>query len=489
MEKYDIVIIGSGPAGFSAAMRGVDYKKKVCIIEKGQIGGAGIMHGAMTSKTLWELSCDYHTASRVDKGFRSTGLHINYKNIIKYVVTTAKSKQNQILSQIETFAPTKNKDGSIVLKRGYARIEGANTVSINNKETVWGDNIIIATGSRPRPLPGYTIDQKKIIDSDGILSLKKFPERMLIIGSGIIGCEYATIFSNFQQTEVHLLDRSNKVIPYEDDDVSDFVSNTLENNGVNIHHTANLREIRDMGDYQEVVLDYEDGHSKIVEVDVILVAIGRVPNTEKIGLENLGYTEDSKGFLKINDVCLLSDKRCCNVYAAGDITGNSTLVSTAELEGRFAVQSIFEDSLKPIDYSNMSTLMFFKTMVASVGLNEKQLRRRKIPYKVGFYHNSLVNRAIAMGRGEGFVKILISNDGENRILGMRSGGPQASSSIVSIAHLINQGNSLEEIMKTKYPHPSITEGIKECMRLFKGSSIYKEKAFPDLIRVDSWEPK
>ncbi|MBN1971210.1 MAG: NAD(P)/FAD-dependent oxidoreductase [Candidatus Delongbacteria bacterium] len=491
MENYDIAVIGCGPAGFAAAMRGIDYGKKVCLIEAGEIGGAGLMHGALTSKTMWELSKDYNTASRIDRGYRSSGLVVDFNEVKKKVINAAKIKQHQILSQIETFAKEKHKKGSVTLIRGRAKILDSNTIDITGAEvkSIKCNNIVIATGSRPRPLTGYAVDQKKILDSDSVLNLTKFPEKMLIIGSGIIGCEYATIFSNFKQTEVHLLDRSHRVIPYEDDDVSSFVSENLEDNGVIVHHTANLRDIRDKGEYLEVVLDYEDGHSQVLEVDVALIAVGRMPNVEGLGLENLGIDVDNRGFLNINDVCMLTNQKSCNIFAAGDITGNSALVSVAELEGRYAVQAIFDDNPTPIDYSNMSTIMFFRPAVAAVGMNEKMLKRHKIPYKAAFYHNNLVNRAIAMNNTTGFVKIMISDDGNDKILGMRAAGPQASAFIVSVAHLINQGNSLNEIMKTKYPHPSITEGFQDCMRLFKGTSIFKPEAFPEYIKLTSWRPE
>lgn len=494
MENFDIVIIGSGPAGFSAAMRAIDFGQNVCIIEKKNIGGAGIINGALTSKTMWELSVDYAIAANINRGYRASGLVVDYEKVRKTVLNAAKEKQYQILSQIETFSKEKQKKGSISLKKGHAEFINKSSVKITDNEgkteIVFGKNFIIATGSTPREYPNLPIDQERIINSDGILNLKKFPERMIIIGSGIIGCEFATIFSNFKQTEVHLLDRTNKVLPYEDDDVSDFVSKNLEANGVNIHYTATLREIRKKNDYLEIVLDYKDGHSKVIEADIALIAIGRVPNTQNLGLEKIGICKNQSGAINISELCSAEDiKNECNIFAAGDVTGKSQLFSVAELQGRYAVKSILKNNKNPLDYSNMSTLMFFKPEVAAVGMNEKMLRKNKIPYKSAWYSNSLVNRAIAMRSSAGFIKILISNDKEQKILGMRAAGPQASAFIVSIAHLINQENRLKEVMRTIHPHPSVTEGIQECLRLFENKSIYKPTAFPDLIKITEWKPE
>ena len=491
MDQFDVVIIGSGPGGYSAAMRAIDYGLNICLIEGNHLGGTGVMNGALTSKTMYELSQDYSIAARVDRGYRISSLAVDFNEVKKTVISAAKEKQYQMLSQIETFSPGKSKNGTITLEYGWATFKDQNTVICegkSGKKEIKGKNFIIATGTRPRVIPGLDIDGKTIITSEHILDLTKFPERMLIIGSGIIGCEFATIFSNFRQTEVHLLDRANRVLPYEDDDVSEFVSRNLEENGVNVHHTAHLRTIRKHEEHLDVVLDYDDGHSKVIEVDVALVAIGRIPNTNNMGLEKIGVDVKENGTVETKDDCMLWDKNgTCHIYAVGDITGHTQLYSVAELQGRRAVEKLTDIPPYPLDYSNMSTLMFFRPEVAAVGMNEKQLRQKGIAHRVATYSNKLVNRAIAMRNTNGFVKILVSDD--NRILGMRAAGPQASAFIVSVAHLINQGNSLQEVLRIFYPHPSVAEGIQECLRLFGSRSIFKPDAFPDLISIREWRPE
>ncbi len=493
MKHFDVIIIGSGPAGYTAAVRALDFSKNVCIIEAKELGGTGVMNGALSSKTLWELSHDYSVAASIDRGFRASGLIVDFQKVRKSTIAAAKTKQLQMLSQIETFSSQKCKNGSLSIKFGQARFLNNKEIEVllsdGKKENLSADYFVIATGSKPREYPGIEVDQERIFDSDGILNMKKFPERLIIIGSGIIGTEFATIFSNFKQTEVHLLDRAHRVIPFEDDDVSDFVSKNLENNGVIIHHTANLRSIKKHKDYLEVVLDYAAGHSKVLEVDAALISIGRVPNTENLGLENIGITPNERGFLEIEANCLLkSEKEIDNIFAAGDVTGYAQLVSVAELQGRYASKAMIHKNPYPLDYSNMSTLMFFKPEVAAVGMNEKQAQKAGIAYKAAYYSNELVSRAIAMRNTNGFVKIIVSDDKEEKILGMRAAGPQASAFIVSIAHLINQGNSLNDVMRVVHPHPSITEGIQECLRILQNKSVFKAKSFPELIRVWSWKP-
>ncbi len=492
MKNFDLVVIGSGPAGFSSAMRALDYGLKIAIIEGSHIGGAGVMNGVLTSKTMYELSMDYSVAARTDRGYRSGSLSVDFEKVRKTVIHAAKEKQYQMLSQIETFSERKSQNGSLELIKGWAKFIDKNTLEIfkdGETQLIKATNFIIATGAKPRKAPSLEIDHERIIDSDDILKMKKFPERMLIIGSGIIGCEFATIFSNFKQTEVHLLDRANRVLPNEDDDVGEFVAKNLENNGVIVHHTASLRTINKHKDHLEIILDYNAGNSKVIEVDVALVAIGRVPNTDNLGLENIGIVPDERGNIQISDECLLHDENNnCHIYAAGDVTGHTQLYSVAEFQGRIAAESLADTPCYPLDYTNMSTLMFFKPELASVGYNEKQLQAKNIPHKVAYYSNQLINRAIAMRNTNGFVKIMVSNEDQPRILGMRAAGPQASSYIVSVAHLINQGNSLQEVLKIFYPHPSVAEGIQECLRTLTGKSIYKPEAFPELIRFKEWHP-
>lgn len=494
MEKYDVAVIGSGPGGFSAAMRAVDFGKRVCLIEGGHLGGAGIMNGALTSKAMWELSKDYAMAARVDRGYRSAGLTVNYKEVLSSVKQAAKQRRLQILSQIETFSEAKEEEvGTITLKYGHARFLDEHTLSItrhDESEQIQASDIIIATGSRPRNLPGIEIDGKQIITSDDIMKLQDFPEKMLIIGSGIIGCEFATIFSNYRQTEVHLLDRQKRVIPFEDDDISSAISKSLEENGVIIHYTSSLRTIRKRENHLEVVLDFEDGHCDVLEMDIVLVAIGRQPNTDDLGLENAGIQPNKRGELDITRHCALEDFKNCHIFAVGDVSIEGLkLYNAAELQGRHVIEALYAKEKMPLDYSNMATLMFFRPLVASVGLNEKMCQEQGIAYRVATYSNDLVNRAIAMRTKGGFVKIIVSDDGKDQILGMRAIGPQASSFITSIAYLINQYSCLKDADKSIYPHPSITEGIQECLRVFDRKSVFKPEAFPNLISYRTWKPK
>lgn len=487
-QQYDLCVIGCGPGGFAAAMRALDLGKHVCIVEGREIGGAGVMWGALASKTMWELAKDFAIASQTLRGYRASGLHLDYQAMRDSVLQAVREKQYQMLSQIETFSPRRWKGpGSLTFKKGVAAFVSAQVAAIDypdgRREEIQADYFVIATGSRPRAFPGIVTDGARVVDSDTILNLKAFPKRLVIVGAGVIGCEYATIFSNFGQTQVYLVDYAERIIPYEDDDVSDFISGNLADNGVHILHSAILRDIRHFEDYLQVILDYDDGHSEVLEVDAALISIGRQPNFDSLQLEKAGIAPDPSGYLASDENCQVRG----HIYAAGDVTHRPALVNLAEMEGRFAVKHMYGIQRWPLNYRNMSTVMFFKPAVAAVGLNEKACQKQKIPYRVAYYANALLPRAIAMRATQGFLKIIVSEE-EQKVIGMRAAGPQASNTIMSIAFLMDQDKGIHDALKSVHPHPTMSEGIQDCLRVLLDKSVYKPHAFPNHIKIRRWHP-
>ncbi|MCD4667578.1 MAG: NAD(P)/FAD-dependent oxidoreductase [Sulfurimonas sp.] len=486
--KFDVCIIGCGPAGFAAAMRSYDFNNHVCIIEGNHVGGAGIHDGALSSKTMWELSKDFAIANRVDRGYRASSISVDYEKIRDNVFSAVREKEYQIRSQIEMFSKKEDSNKSLTLFEGWGKFSSDKTVIVTKYDgervEIEAKDFIIASGSHPRKHPSFELDGERIISSDHVLNLKKFPRDILIIGAGVVGCEFATIFAEFGQTKVHLLDSQDRVIPFEDDDVSDYASKMLENIGVNIHHTASLRGIKKYEKYIDVTLDYKDGHTEVISVETILVSIGRVPTFKKLGLENVGITITDRGLLCTNEQCKVDH----NIYAAGDISGHNALVNVAEMEGRFAAKAIKDKIKFPLRYRNMSTIMFFNPEISAIGLNEKECQKENIAYKVVVYKHALVSRAIAMRDTDGFFKMIVSDDENPRVLGIRAAGPQSAASIMYIATLMDHDVTLSDIMKTVHPHPSMTEGIQECIRILLDKSIFKAEAFPQYVKFKSWTP-
>jgi dihydrolipoamide dehydrogenase len=487
---YDLCVLGCGPGGFAGAMRAFDFGKHVCIIEGGEIGGAGVKWGALASKTMWELSKDYSVAAKHDRGYTCRGLTVNYRAVDATVEEAVKERQYQMLTQLETFSPRRWRgEGSITLIRGWGTFIDRNSVQVrtdkNEIQTVCAKNFLIATGSHPRGYAGVQIDQEKIFTSNGIHTLKAFPKRLLILGAGVVGCEYATIFANFGQTKVHLVDHKDRVLSYEDRDVSDFVQHSLEDAGVILHHPAVLQDIQHNQESLAVVLDFPDGHSEVIEVDAVLISVGRLPNLKHLGLDRVGITLDKKGFLTTGDDCRVVD----NIFACGDVTCHPNLVNIAELEARMAAKEMFCRSTHPLNYRNMSAIMFFNPSVATVGLSEEQCQAQKIAYRVSYVSYSMSSRPIAMRARRGFVKIMVTDDDEMKILGMRSAGPQVSNVVVAISHFMDHNQGAADVLRSVYPHPTISETTQECLRLLIGKSIYKAQAFPQEMWVKAWHPE
>jgi dihydrolipoamide dehydrogenase len=483
-ERYDLAVIGAGPAGFAAAMRAHDLDKRVLLIERGPVGGAGIHDGALSSKTLWHLSNDYANACRTDRGFAASGVEVSYRNVMDTVKTAVSERRAIFEQQLAALAiPSENARGVVHVLRGTARFESPHELEVERPDgtfvSVHADNILIATGSRPRVPEGVEIDGHFIVSSDHIEHLERFPESLVVVGAGVIGCEYATIFGNFGKTRLALIDRQRRILPSEDEDVAAVVAEGFEQMGVTIHRESKLQSLRVVDGMVEYVLCDPSGVCAPLRVERALVSVGRVPNTDGLRLERAGVKTDPQGGIIVEG----TRSTVSHIYAAGDSTLDVALANVAELEGRHAVERMFGEKPPPIRYDALSTIMFLSPEVAAVGLNEQQAKRASIAYRAGVVSNKLVSRNIAMRNTRGFLKLLAAREDPGRILGLRVVGPQASATIQGVAFLIEQGASLVEIDQCVHPHPAVTEGVQECARLLLGRSVHKPSVFgAELLR-------
>lgn len=481
MKKFDVIIIGAGPAGYAAAMRAIDFKKRVALIEKKRLGGAGIWDGALWSKTWWEISREAAMMRAHGKALNTNNIDFNYRNINDEV----NSALNERFMQLQHHMQNINvgmQDDLFEFISGTAKVitEHLVTVHLNNGGTeiqLEGDNIVLATGSKPRKLPHLPIDEKVVFTSDGLNNLKEFPKSMVIVGAGVIGCEFATIFSNFGKTKVHLIDKGERILPFEDEDVVKVIEHNLEQQNVLIHRNSRLVDMKVEDNEVVYTLEYNDGGKEVFRVEKALVSIGRVPSYENLFEDSIGIKLDEKGI--IDELTQTSVK---NIYAVGDITADISLVNVGELEGRYAIETIYGKPEKPLIYENISTIMFLSPEVAGVGMNEIQAQKKGIDYKVVSIDYRFIPRAIAMRNTQGFIKILVDNDDQMKILGMRVVGQHASSAIQAVALLIATGNGIRELAELIHPHPSIIEGIQECGRMLLGKSILKPMIMRDALK-------
>lgn len=479
MDRYDLCVIGGGPAGYAAAMRAIDFGKKVLLVEKAKLGGYGIYDGALASKTMWELSNKIKTVK--EEIGEDKRIDLTFSKVKEIIDEALFERKFQLSCHLRIIHAETN---LINYEKGKASFVNDKEILISKENgtsfTIYAENTIIATGSSPRKLESIKVDEKVILTSDGILHLDEFPKSLVILGAGVIGCEFATMFSNFGQTKVYLIDKAERILPFEDQDVADLVASNLEENGVVIHRGAQLVRMDHLGDKVEYEIENADGTKEVIQAEKAMLSIGRVPNIKELNLENANVQMSKRG-VHIGD----EDTRTNvpNIYAVGDVSGHLALVNVGEREARHAVFKMFADfPVMPIHYENISTIMFLSPEVAAVGINEQKAAELNIPIRVSKVDYSTIARAIAMRKTKGFFKIIVSDDDDMKVLGMRAIGEHASSAIQSVSLLMYMNKGIDELAHMIHPHPSIVEGVQECVRMLLGKSVYKSSIFKDKLK-------
>jgi len=476
MEHFDVCVIGAGPSGYASAMRAIDFGKRVLLVERARVGGAGIHNGALWSKTWWELSREAYQVRRNGVANNINAPKFAYENISDEVDQAVHDREEMLVHHMNNIN-TSFEDGThLVFKKGLASIKNKNEVIIQSEqglETIHTEHIILATGSRPRKLPHIPIDEEHIFTSDGLSKLEGFPKSMVILGAGVIGCEFATIFSNFGHTKVFLIDKGDRILPFEDEDVVKIIEQNLEEKGVVIHRNSRLVDMKVENGQVLYTLEYNNGKTEIFTVEKGLVSVGRVPNYEELFDESLHLEIDKRGIIDSDTQTSIS-----NIYAVGDITADISLVNVGELEGRHAVEKIYGNP-DPLIYENISAIMFLSPEVAGVGMNEIQAQEKGIDYRVVSLDYGCIPRAVAMRNTQGFIKLIVSDNEEMKVLGMRVVGEHASSAIQAAALLISINTGIRALAELIHPHPSIIEGIQECCRVLLGKSMLK----PEVLKA------
>jgi dihydrolipoamide dehydrogenase len=457
-------------------MRALDFKKNVLLVEKTGLGGTEVFNGVMTSKTLWEYSKKVKQVRELMPGYE-----VKFEDSDKEVREAVRSRRNIINNHLRILLEESTQH-LFHLEKGRAELLSRTEVKItrDNGDTieVSADYILLCTGSRPRYLPSIPIDERIILTSDGIRHMRDFQKSLVILGAGVIGCEFATIFSNFGNSKVFLIDKADRILPFEDEDVATMVSESLEKNGAVVHRGASLVRMDIKDGRVEYELEYKDGRHEVNVVDQALVSVGRQANVENLGLAAAGVRLTERGGIWRDD----TQTNVPNIYAAGDVATDISLVNVGESEARHAVERMFGEPGHRMNYENISTIMFLDPEVAAVGMNEQDAVRKGIPVKVVKLDYSLLSRAIAMHKTKGFFKILVTNDYAMRILGMRAVGAHASSAIEGVAYLIHTQQGIRELANMIHPHPSIIEGIQEALRMLLGTSIYKPEVLKDRLQ-------
>jgi|TARA_B100000929_G_scaffold290670_1_gene285309 dihydrolipoamide dehydrogenase len=457
-QKFDAVVIGGGPGGYVCAIRLAQLgKKTACIESRGSLGGTCLNIGCIPSKSLLNLSENFHKAKNFQKiGIEIGSLILNLDKMMKN-----KEKVVTVLTKGIEFLFKKNK---VTYFKGTGSITGTNQISINSNnnqnEIIDTKNIIIATGSDAVSLPGIEFDEEKIISSTGALSLKSVPKKLVIVGGGYIGLEMGSVWSRLG-SEVQVIEFLDHITPGMDKEISNEFQKILKKQGINFNLKTKVESIskakKFLTDKTIVKTTDEQGNKKQFDCDVVLISVGRKPNTSNLNLEKIGVEKDQKGRIKVDKNFQTSIK---NIFAIGDVIEGPMLAHKAEEEG-MAVAEIIVGQSGHVNYDIIPSVVYTSPEVASVGKTEEQLKSSKMDYKIGKFPFMANSRAKAIDEPEGFVKILADSK-TDRVLGVHIIGSHAGEMIAEMAVAMEFGASSEDIARTCHAHPTFSEAIKEA---------------------------
>jgi NAD(P) transhydrogenase len=447
-QKFDVVVIGTGPGGEGAAMQSAKEGRRVAVIEAYDKIGGGCTHwGTIPSKAL-RFSIYSVMESMNNPILRELGVHLN--PTFAQLRASSKSIIAKQVSMRQTFYERNN----VPVIYGKASFVDKNTLQINSETTIRGDSIVIATGSRPFRPEGVDFKHPRIFDSDTILDLSSKPQSIAIYGAGVIGCEYASMFRNLG-IKVNLVNTRAKLLEFLDDEIIDALSYQMRDSGVVLRHNETFEKIVPHDD--GVVLYLESG--KQVKTDILLWANGRSGNTEDLNLGAIGLEVNSRGALQVNDRFQTS---CPNVYAVGDVIGFPSLASAAYMQGRAAAQHIGGATDGIMKLTDIPNGIYTSPEISSIGKSERELTEAKIPYEVGQSQFKSLARAQITGRAIGMLKLLFHRE-TLEILGVHCFGPNASE-IIHIGQAIMKQppplNSLEYFINTTFNYPTMAEAYR-----------------------------
>lgn len=471
-QEYDLVILGGGTGGYVAAIRASQLGLKTAIVEKGLLGGTCLHKGCIPSKALLRSAEVYATAKKSeDFGVEIGEVQLNFPRV--------QERKNQIVDQLHRGVQHLMKQGKIDVYEGIGRILGPSifspmpgtiSVEMNNgqeNEMLIPKNVIIATGSRPRSLPGLEFDGEKVLSSDEALSLTELPKSIIIVGGGVIGIEWASMLNDFG-VEVTVIEYADRIVPTEDHEISKEAARILKKKGVKIVTSAKvLSESLQIENTQVSISAEVKGEQQSFKGEKILVSVGRQANTENIGLQNTEIQVE-KGFIQVNEYFQTKES---HIYAIGDVIGGLQLAHVASHEGIVAVEHIAGEKPDPIDYSLISKCIYSNPEMASVGLTEQEAKEKGYQLKVGKFNFRAIGKALVYGEADGFVKIIADKDTDD-ILGVHMIGPHVTD-MISEAGLARVLDATPwEVAHTIHPHPSLSEAIGEAALAVDGKAIH-----------------
>ena len=455
MDDFDLVVIGGGPGGYVCAIRAAQLGlKTACVESRGTLGGTCLNVGCIPSKSLLNLSENYHKAK---KDFDRQGIEIEGIKLNIEKMMSNKNKSVQVLTKGVEFLFKKNK---VTYIKGKGVLFSKNDIIVydqNKKTNIKTKNIVIATGSEVSSLPGIEIDEKNIISSTGALSLKKVPKKLAIIGGGYIGLEMGSVWSRLG-SDVTVIEFLNHITPGMDKEISNEFKKILIKQGIKFKMESKVNSVKNTANGVSInYTDIKNSKNETLNFDKVLVSVGRKPYTEGLNLSKVGVKKDTKGRIQVNEKLQTSIQ---NIYAIGDVIKGPMLAHKAEEEG-IAVAEILAGQAGHVNYDVIPGVIYTSPEVATVGKTEEQLKEANMSYKVGKFPFLANSRAKVNNETEGFVKILADSK-TDKVLGVHIIGPHCGDMIAEMALAMEFGASAEDIARTCHAHPTHTEAIKEA---------------------------
>ena len=452
--KYDVTVIGSGPGGYIAAIRCAQLGLKTAIIEKyNTLGGTCLNVGCIPSKALLDSSEHYHNAK---ENFTKHGIDVGKLSLdFGKMIDRKASVVDQTTSGI-AFLMKKNKIDVIT---GVGSFKDKNTIVVKGEKTqeIQTDKVIIATGSKPASLPFIEIDKERVITSTEALSLKELPKSMVIIGGGIIGCELGSVYARLG-TEVKIVEYLDRIVPGMDADLAKELQRAMKkNDGVEFYTSHKVTSVERKGDKVTLKAENKKGEEVSFDAEYCLVAVGRKPYTEGLGLENVGISTDDRGRIPVNEHL---QTKVDGVYAIGDVIKGVMLAHKAEEEGVFVAETIAGE--KPhINYNLIPGVVYTWPEGAGVGKLEEELKEEGIAYKVGKFPFKASGRARASDDTDGFIKVIADKE-TDEILGVHMLGPRVADVIAEAVVAMEYRASAEDIGRISHAHPTFAESVKDA---------------------------
>lgn len=467
-DVYDLVVIGGGPGGYVAAIRAAQLGLKTAVVEsRGKLGGTCLNVGCIPSKALLQSSHHYEVAEKefAHHGIQTSGLKVDLKTMLG-----RKDKVVEDLTNGIEFLMKKNKIDYVV---GFGEITAVGEVSVTpaekggKKQVLKTENIMIATGSEVTPLPGIEIDEKLIVSSTGALSLPKVPKSIVVIGAGVIGLELGSVWRRLG-AEVTVVEFLDVVLPGMDAEVSKNMGRILKKQGMKLKLKTKVTGAKKSKSGVTLSMESRDGgKTETLKADIVLVAIGRRPFTEKLGLDKMGVTVDERGFIPVDEDYQTNIE---GIYAVGDVVGGAMLAHKAEEEGA-ACSEIIAGQSGHVDYATIPGIVYTHPEVASVGKTEEQLKESGIEYTSGKFPFSANSRARTNADADGFVKILADKK-TDALLGCHIVGPAAGDLIQEIVVAMELSASAEDVARICHGHPGLSEAVKEAALSAGGRALH-----------------